>query len=539
MKEIISNKVIAVKTKIKNMKTSTFWFFLFISSLVLSCNEDKTHHTKEAAEVQRPNILFIPVDDLRPELGCYGNNLIKTPNIDKLAEKGVVFNRAYCQQAVCTPSRTSLLTGLRPDSTQVWDLATNFRDHMPNLVTLPQFFKNQGYHTVGFGKTFHNIFPDTISWDEKLHVDGFPFDPDAVYADTENLIIQKEKELKRLKNGKAKFDHYGFIYTKAKAFEAADVDDDTYYDGAQTTMAIKKLKKLKEGKQPFFLSVGYYKPHLPFNAPKKYWDLYKSEDIPLAPNQFIPEDSPGYAIHGDSELRAYTGSHDLPNPEDIPWDTERQRELIHGYYASVSYVDAQIGRLMDELENLGLLENTIVVLWGDHGWKLGEHNSWGKQTNYEIDTRVPLIISGKGVKEKGKTSNSLAEFVDVYPTLCELSGFEIPDYLQGESLTPLLNNTNAKVKDAAYSQFLLGRFGPKKSRKQERMGYAVRTENYRYVEWYNWNKVTNSKGKLLARELFDHQNDPGENINIANDTTNSAVVSKMHEVLGKGFDLKL
>lgn len=523
-----------------NIKTSTLFYFLLVGFIVLvSCNSgtNKNDPLKIASEVRRPNILFIPIDDLRPELGCYGNTIIKTPNIDRLAANGVVFNRAYCQQAVCTPSRTSLLTGLRPDSTQVWDLETNFRDHMPDLVTLPQFFKNNGYYTVGFGKTFHNIFPDTISWNEKLHVDGFPFDPDAVYADQENLIIQKKKELQLLKNGKAKFDHYGFIYTKAKAFEVADVNDDYYYDGAQTTMAIKKLGELKDKNQPFFLSVGYYKPHLPFNAPKKYWDLYNREDIPLASNPYVPQDSPGFSVHGDAELRAYTGSHGLPMPEEEPLNKQQQRELIHAYYASVSYIDAQVGRLLKELKNLGLMENTIVVLWGDHGWKLGEHNGWGKMTNYEIDTRVPLIISGTGVKEKGGISNSLTEFVDVYPTLCELSGFEVPEYLHGKSLTPLLNDTNATVKNAAYSQFLLGRFGPKKSRKQERMGYAVRTTRYRYVEWYTWDKTTSSKGELLAKELFDHQNDPGENINIANVARSSSVVSQMHKELSKGFDL--
>ncbi|UGU17658.1 sulfatase [Sinomicrobium kalidii] len=523
------------------MKTGKLRVFLLVGLLALSsCREDKSKEPRlrDTAEIQRPNILFIPIDDLRPELGCYGNNVVKTPNIDKLASHGVVFNRAYCQQAVCTPSRTSLLTGLRPDSTRVWDLGTNFRDHMPDLVTLPQFFKNNGYYTVGFGKTFHNIFPDTISWNEKLHVDGFPFDPDAVYTDPDNLIIQKEKELRLLKNGKAGFDHYGFIYTKAKAFETADVDDDDYYDGAQTTMAIKKLGELKDRKQPFFLSIGFYKPHLPLNAPEKYWDLYNSEDIPLAPNPYVPKGSPLFAVHGDAELRAYTGSHDLPKPQDEPWEERRQREIKHAYYACVSYIDTQVGRLLEELDRLGLRENTIVVLWGDHGWKLGEHNSWAKMSNYEIDTRVPLIISGKGVKEKGKTSNSLTEFVDVYPTLCDLAGFEVPEYLQGKSLNPLLKDVNTEIKDAAYSQFLLGRFGPAEYRKQERMGYTVRTDRYRYMEWYHWDKNTKSKGELIAKELFDHENDPRENINIAKDPANKALIAQMHRELSKGFDLK-
>jgi len=491
---------------------------------------------KPTQKQQKPNILFIPIDDLRPDaIGCYGNAIIKTPNIDKLAARGVVFNRAYCQQAVCNPSRASLLTGLRPDSTQVWDLQTDVRKNLPNIVTLPQIFKNNGYYTVGIGKTFHNDIPDNVSWNEELHIDGFPFDPDATYQLKENLVIQKEKELALLKDGKAKFDKYGFIYTKANATEMVDVNDDAYYDGAQTTMAINKLKELKQKQEPFFFSVGYYRPHLPFNAPKKYWDLYNRNDIPLARNQFVPKNAPEFAVHGDAELRAYTGRGDLPLPSDKPYDIEKQREILHGYYASVSYTDAQIGRLLKALEELGLSDNTIIVLWGDHGWKLGEHNSWGKQTNYEIDTRVPLIVSGAGVKAKGQKSNALTEFVDVYPTLCDMAGIKRPDYLQGTSMKPLLTDPDRSWKTAAFSQFLLGRFGPKESRKAERMGYAIRTDRYRYVEWYEWNKEAKKPGNYLARELYDHTNDPDENVNIAEEKTNKKLVEKLSSQLKKGW----
>ncbi|MCK0160546.1 sulfatase [Allomuricauda sp. F6463D] len=483
----------------------------------------------------RPNILFIPVDDLRPDLGAYGNTIVKSPNIDALASNGVTFNRAYTQQAVCNPSRASLLTGLRPDSTQVWDLKTDFRDYLPDVVTLPQFFKNNGYYTVGTGKTFHNTLQDSIAWNEYLHVDSFPFDPDAVYLNQDNLIIQKEKELNLVKKGTAKFDKYGFIYTKAKAIEMAEADDDDYYDGAQTTMAIKKMKELKDKNEPFFLSVGYYKPHLPFNAPKKYWDLYNPEDIPLATNQFVPKDSPEFAVHGDAELRNYHGRNGLPKPDHNPLSEKEQRELLHAYYACVSYIDAQIGRLMDELERLGLKENTIVVLWGDHGWKLGEHNSWGKQSNYEIDTRAPLIISGDKLTTRGKMSNALTEFVDIYPTLLDVSGFEAPKHLHGKSLSPVLENPDSTVKDAAFSQFLLGRFGPPEDRKIERMGYTVRTDRYRYVEWYIWEKEEKEKGDLITRELYDHEIDPQENINIANNPENKDLIIQMSTELSKGF----
>jgi len=478
-----------------------------------------------------PNILFIPVDDLRPELGCYGNDFIKTPNIDKLAKDGVTFTRTYCQQAVCNPSRASLLTGLRPDSIQVWDLRTNFRDIVPDVVTLPQFFKERGYTTIGLGKTFHNTIPDTLSWTRKPHIDGYPFDPDAVYANKENLVTQDHKIEKMKEDGKSTIDQLGHWYVKANATECANVDDDVYFDGAQTKLAIDILEELATKENPFFLSIGYYRPHLPFNAPKKYWDIYNREEIPLAENQFPPAGSPEYAIHGDAELRSYDDCRDLPWPFEEPWDETRQRELKHGYYASVSYVDAQVGRLLDALDRLGLNDNTIVVLWGDHGWKLGEHNGWCKMTNYEIDTRVPMIFSGSHVKAKGEKSNALTEFVDIYPTLCEMAGFMVPEYLHGTSLTPLLEDPGADWKTAAFSQYLLGRFGPKETRMHERMGYAIRTDQYRYIEWYSWNKEEKTRGEYLGNELFDHFTDPQENTNIAGDPVSKKTVEQLSQQL--------
>ncbi len=398
-----------------------------------SCNVE----TKKSEQLA-PNILFIPVDDLRPELGAYGSEDIITPHIDRLAQQGVTFTRAYCQQAVCNPSRASLLTGLRPDSIRVWDLRTNFRQNLPDIVTLPQFFKEHGYTTIGLGKTFHNNIPDTLSWTEKPHIDGFPFDPDAVYANEENLEIQESKIRKMKDAGVSRIDQLGHWYVKANATENA-------------------------------------------------------------------------------ELRGYSDCHELPLPYEEPWDEERQREIKHGYYASVSYIDAQIGRLVDEIERLGLAKNTIVVLWGDHGWKLGEHNGWCKQGNYEIDTRSPLIISGAGVKAKGEQSNALTEFVDIYPSLCEMAGFEIPGHLQGTSLVPLLENPDTAWKTAAFSQFLLGKYGRTKRIKNEMMGYSIRTDRYRYVEWYRWNKEEERRGEFLRSELFDHYADPQENNNLADD----------------------
>lgn len=506
------------------------WLFLmvFVMAFSASCSRNET-------ETSRPNILFIPVDDLRPDLGCYGNTHIQTPNMNRLAANGVTFTRTYCQQSVCNPSRASLLTGLRPDSIQVWDLYTSFRDKVPDVVTLPQFFKEKGYTTIGLGKTFHNNIPDTLSWTRKPRIDGYPFDPDAVYLNEENLQIQEAKIERYKKDGKNRIDQLGHWYVKANAVEIADADDDAYFDGAQTTLAIEILNTLVKKDKPFFLSVGYYRPHLPFNAPKKYWDLYDRNALPLAANQSPPAGSPLFATHGDQELRSYDDCHDLPWPSEEPWDEARQRELIHGYYASVSYIDAQVGRLLDELDRLGIGENTIVVLWGDHGWKLGEHNGWCKMTNYEIDTRVPMIFSGYGALAKGRKSKALTEFVDIYPTLCALAGFPIPPHLQGTSMTPLLSDPDKVWKDAAFSQFLLGRFGPPVTRQQERMGYAIRTDNYRYVEWYEWDKASNSRGELLTRELFDHQSDPHENQNLAHNSAQESTMEQLSRQLNQGW----
>ncbi len=482
-----------------------------------------------------PNILFIPVDDLRPDLGAYGDTVAITPNIDRLAGNGLVFTRTYCQQAVCNPSRASLLTGLRPDSIRVWDLRTNFRERVPDVVTLPQFFKEHGYETVGIGKIFHNTIPDTLSWTEKLHIDGFPFDPDAVYVTEENREKVEAKKERYMEQGIDRTDQLGQWYIKTVATEKAKIGDDAYYDGAQTTLALQKLREFSEMDRPFFLAVGYYRPHLPFNAPAKYWDLYDPEDIPLAGNQYLPENSLAFSMNYSFELRGYEDFRDLPYPAGEPLDPERQRHLKHGYYASVSYVDAQVGRLLDELERLGMAENTIVVLWGDHGWKLGEHNAWCKQTNFEIDTRVPMIFSGYGIGARGQSSSALIEFVDIYPTLAEMTGLKVPEHLHGRSAVPLLKDPAIPWKEAAYSQFLRGRFSREKELLdgQEYMGYAIRTDRYRYVEWYRWDNE--QKGPFAGRELYDHREDPSENRNIAGEERLADLVAELSEKLGLGF----
>ncbi len=514
-----------------SLKVSFRVTILTISSLTLlllllsGCNSSSSQKNK-------PNILFIAVDDLRPELGCYGSTAIKSPNIDKLAGEGMVFTRAYCQSAVCNPSRASLLTGMRPDSIRVWDLRTDFRDNVPDIVTLPQYFKQNGYESVAIGKIYHNNIPDTLSWSEpKMYLDDYPFDPDAVYRDEKILEeIEKRKEA-ILKAGKEKryIDRFGKWYIKQYATEGPDVPDNAYFDGAQTDAAIQKLKELKEGEKPFFFAIGYYRPHLPFNVPKKYWDMYDRNKIPLADNQFIPKNAPLMAINNLRELRSYTDFKQAKHPAYGSLTEEQARLLRHGYFASVSYVDAQIGRLMDSMEKMGLRDNTIVILWGDHGWKLGEHNSWCKMTNYEIDTRVPLIISTPDMKNTGKQSAALVEFVDIYPSLCELAGLPLPSDLQGTSFVPLLDNPDRPWKKAVFSQFLREGvwIAPDGI---EYMGYSIRTDRFRYVEWINWETK-----ELAAKELYDHETDPQENENIVDNLQYAGYVQTLAGQLKAGW----
>lgn len=465
-----------------------------------------------AARETRPNVLFIAVDDLRPELGAYGNSIVKTPNIDRLAASGVTFMRAYVQQAVCNPSRASLLTGLRPDSLRVWDLQTEMRTQLPDVVTIPQWFAQHGYVTTAIGKIEHNIFPDTLSWTlPKMYVDGFPFDPDAVYLGEEGLVMQANRMAGILASDRPyrNRDVFGEYYLKAQATEAPDVPDDAYYDGAQTTAALTKIAELAGGDVPFFFGVGYYRPHLPFNAPKRYWDLYDEVDIKLATNPYVPDQAPIMAINTMRELRGYTDFSEIGHPSDGPLPEADARRLKHGYYASVSYVDAQVGRLLDGLDSLGIADNTIVVLWGDHGWKLGEHASWAKMSNFEIDTRAPLILRAPGRGTPGTKLDQLTEFVDVFPTLADLAGLPVPAWLQGSSAAPLLDAPDRPWKKAAFSQFLREGIWIAPDG-QPYMGYSVRNERFRYTAWMHW-----ETREFVAWELYDHETDPDENVNIA------------------------
>lgn len=315
---------------------------------------------------------------------------------------------------------------------------------------------------------------------------------------------------------------------KGPATEAPDIPDSECFDGALSDMAIQTLKKLKAQEKPFFLAVGYIRPHLAFIAPRKYWDLYQRDEIPLAKNPFLPKGSPPMAINSMYELKVQEDFLDTPTPHEGLLTEEQARRLKHGYYACVSFVDAQIGRLIDALDELGLRKNTIIVLWGDHGWKLGEHASWGKMTNYENDTLSPLIICAPAVKAKGAKSKALVEFVDIYSTLCELAGLELPPKMEGTSLVPLLEDPNHAWKTAVFSQYLRGT--GESPDKIAYMGNSIRTERYRYVEWLNWETK-----ELVARELYDHKVDPDENINIADLPENKKIVEKLASQLKAGW----
>ena len=484
--------------------------------LVLAVAIGLPSSTHGAPPIQGLNVLFIAVDDLRPELGCYGNSHIKTPHIDALAEQSVVFTRAYCQQAVCNPSRVSLLTGLRPDSTKVWDLVTEFRDVLPEVTTLPQHFKQNGYQTLGYGKIYHNPWPDNVSWSEPHQ---WPRNTRLWSEEAKAELVVVQEALRR--QGKP---DSAINRLRARATEKVDLPDSEHIDGAIANQVLAALEKLAKQDQPFFLAAGFIRPHLPFVVTREYWDLYDRDQIPLAENAFPPKAAPRYAMNTMYELRDYHDYLETPGPLDGKLTEAQQRELKHGYYASVSFVDAQIGRLLAELDRLQLRDKTIIVLWGDHGWKLGEHRSWCKQTNYEIDTRVPLLIH---VPARGADSRSacgdcdaVVESLDVYPTLCQLAGLPVPEHLEGISLVPLLQQPNRVWKNRAISQF------PRRDGDRELMGYALRTERYRYVEWLDRDSC-----ETVATELYDHEKDPQENENIGGRSEQSGVIADQSKML--------
>lgn len=455
-----------------------------------------THLPAFAESSPRPNVLFIAVDDLRTNLGCYGDPIAITPNLDRLARQGTLFERAYTQIAVCNPSRASLLTGCRPDTLAVWDLKTNFRKASPDRVTLPQYFKNHGYFALSFGKIFHGGkgMTDPTSW-----------------SVPEELYVGRKDEYQNAANQDP---------GKNAAMEFEDLPDERYPDTWIAQAAIDFLKKGKTGDEPFFLAVGFRKPHLPFVAPKRYWDLYAKVNFSTIPQIEPPQKVPPIALHNSPEIRGYT---DIPDVG--PIDGQQAAELRRGYYAASTYVDAQIGRVLDALRETGLDKNTIIVFWADHGYHLGEQGLWSKTTNFELDTHVPLIIAAPGQKAVGARVPKPVELLDVYPTVVALAGLPTPAGLEGVSLAGVLDQPTLVPKDHAISQFArpwIYRGAPKA------MGYSVRTDSHRYTEWRNF-----SDGQVVARELYQYD-DPRQELekkNLADSPSYAETCRKLSSLL--------
>ncbi len=544
------------KTKKRLMKG--IYLFVLLQVFLLSC---KGQNEKS---IEKPNILFIAIDDLRPELGAYGSEVAITPNMDALAAEGLLFNNAYCQEAICSPSRASVMTGARPETIKVIENFSYFRDLNPDIVTLPQYLQTAGYETVYTGKIFHPGYTDEeLSWSRKAYsgpkVEEMP-DRVRGYVLAENQEIFRKNRAEVIAKYGENAPRNGL--GKGPAYEFADAPDNSYEDGHNTELAIETMKEMAQNDKPFFLGLGFLKPHLEWIAPKKYWDMYEDVDLQLTDQHEGPVNGAAMGLHASFELRARA---DIPNYGDI--EEEQAKNLKRAYLATVSYVDAQIGKMLKALEEEGLRDNTIIMLWSDHGWHLGDMGIWGKATNYEIATRVPLIVSTPNMPDavRGSKTNALVELVDMYPTLCELAGVSIPESVEGQGFKPLLTNPNMEWKTAAFTQFPspalrewaanpLSKgmretsFGPLLEEVEDRikkqqgdkwnrdlfenrlMGYSMRTSQYRFTVWKDY---TDTKAKPIFFELYDHKNDPTETVNIANE--NPKIVEELLVQFNKGW----
>ncbi|MBN2513774.1 MAG: sulfatase [Sedimentisphaerales bacterium] len=461
----------------------------FLGVSLQSCTSRSLVPQASDSSNRKPNILFIAVDDLRTQLGCYGHDETLSPNIDNLASEGVLFERAYCQMPACGPSRASLMTGIRPENNRFKSWRAD--QGAPEAVPLNQHFKSHGYQTVCNGKIFHSKTDSASGWSQA---------PWRVYDyDTQGrgdwgavhfnkIWLDPDSQKHRSQTGRGPY------------HEKADLPDDAYEDGQVLNKSIEDMRGLSKSDKPFFLACGFHRPHLPFNAPKKYYDLYDPSTIELADNRYglahKPED-----CRNSNEITRYSRIDGWPDREHF------HRQARHAYYACVSYVDALIGRLLNELKTLGLDDNTIVVLWGDHGWLLGEHHFWGKHNTLNETLRVPLIIRAPGYQKNART-RALVELVDLYPTLCELAGLARPDshQLEGRSVVPLLRSCHIEWKEAVFSEWAGGK--------------AVKTDRYLYTEWANDKNM-----------LFDHHLDPFENTNIAGKPENAELIKRLHALL--------
>jgi iduronate 2-sulfatase len=464
---------------------------LLLCTILVAATARGADPPSAATGQKRPlNVLFISSDDLNNDLGCYGNTLVKSPNIDRLAGRGVKFNHAYCQFPLCSPSRVSLMTGLRPDTTKIYNLQTNFRTQtIPDALTLAQMYQQNGYFVARVGKIYHygvpgqigmNGLDDPKSWDLVINPRGRDKD--------------EEDKLTNLtpKRGLG----------SALCWLAAEGSDDEQTDGIAAMRAIKLMEEHKE--RPFFLAVGFYRPHCPYVAPKKYFDMYPLDKIKL------PQE-PADDMADVPPVAAFT------RPAHWGLKEPALREAIQAYYASVTFMDAQVGRLLDALERLGLAENTIVVFWSDHGYNLGQHGQWMKMSLFENSARVPLIVSVPGMKGNGKASDRVVELLDLYPTFADLGGYQVPVKFAGMSLKPLLNDPKAEwKKPGAYTQVT------RTANKKQIMGRSIRTERWRYTEW--------DEGKSGV-ELYDHEADPGEFSNLAKKPEHAETVSQLKGLL--------
>jgi iduronate 2-sulfatase len=435
------------------------------------------------------NVLFLAADDLNNALGCYGHALVKSPNIDRLASRGVRFDRAYCQFPLCGPSRASLLTGLRPDTSQVLGNNVDFRKHHPDSVTLPQLFKNSGWFAAREGKMFHmNVpnevgtprFQDEPSWNHSVSPPG--------------LENKSPGEGRKLSPPGVSFG-MNWISTPTSEGQA---------DTNAADNAIALLEKHRAA--PFFLAAGFLRPHLPFVAPSRFFDLYPLRSIPL------PSNPPG-------DLDDVPAAHKAVRPHlwnHMRMDEPEIREALRGYYASTSYMDSEVGRVIDALDRLDLASKTIIVFWGDHGWNLGEHTRWQKMSLFEESARAPLIVAAPGRRGNGKATKALVEFVDVYPTLAELCGLAPPPTLEGQSFARLLDDTSRPFKKAAFTQLQY----------EDIVGRSIRTARYRYIRW---------EGKGGGEELYDHDKDPAEFRNLAGESSSRRPLEEHRRILDAGW----
>lgn len=450
--------------KYSNFKIATFSILMSVGAM---------------AQKKPKNILFIGVDDLRTELNCYGKSHIVSPNIDKLAKDGVAFNNAYCNVPVCGASRASMFSGIRPNHNRSTEVEARIDKDYSGVITIPGWFKQHGYTSISNGKTIHGHGDMEQDWSEpSWHEDTNKNNPKG-YINPENIEAMK---LDPKKNGPST----EIATSKNAAYE--------YADGKIVKKTIEDINKAVSSGKPFFIASGFRKPHLPFNAPKKYWDLYQRDKLPLSLSPKMAKNAPKGATHTWGELRAYTDITKDVMVTDL--GEEKTRELIHGYSASVSYVDAMIGEVINHLDKIGQRDNTIIVLWSDHGWSLGDHELWCKHSTFDVALRVPLIVSAPGY-QKGQRSNSVVELVDLYPTLCDLAGIEKPAHLQGETFEPILKDVNKTQADnAAY-------IGWKNSD-------AVKTPDYLLTQWYK-----KEDGTVYSQMLYDHKTDKLETVNVA------------------------